>query len=195
MKINILGDSHVAALGPRLKKLLSADDVWFDAYPGFSTAKLMSTLEAQAEFEGTKPRPADLTIVVLGGNDFGDRELARAHMLEYLAEIGAGKILWVGPAYSKDTAVDARHRMQAESQANQFELLGVPWLDSYPATQHDHAADGVHFTSHGYDTWAEHIAEVVRKQSRSVWPLIAWAAVLGVVGGIFYRTLKLGKRR
>jgi lysophospholipase L1-like esterase len=186
--INIIGDSHTGALGPRLRVLLAGNDVWFDSFPGFSTARVLGELEKQ------ELRPADLTVVILGGNDFGDRTRERTHLLEFLAEKHAGQILWVSPAYSMDTGVDARHRLQADAQREQFELIGMDWIDSYPATQQGHARDGVHFTSAGYDTWAAYIAKAVTRTQRSFWPIVGWAAILGVVAGIFYKTLRLGRR-
>jgi lysophospholipase L1-like esterase len=194
--VNVIGDSHTAVLGPRLKQLLDGDDVWFVSYPGFSTARVLTALETQEEFDGTVLRPADLTIVILGGNDFGDRNSERSNLLEFLGARRAGKILWAGPAHSKDAGVDARHRAQADSQQDQLELLRIDWIDSYPVTQTGHGPDGVHFRPSGYDAWAGWIAEAARKRTRSaLWPTLAWAAVLGVVGGIFYKTLRLGKKR
>jgi len=186
MKINVIGDSHVAALGPQLQRLLPEHDVWFKSNPGYSTARLVEY------FGRHEPRPADLTIIVAGGNDFGDRSRERGYLLETVTSTRGGRVLWVGPAFSTDAAVNARHRMQADAQHEQFELLGVRWLDSYPATQTGHGGDGVHFTRDGYARWAEAIAAGVKR--KSWWPVIVWAAILGVVGGIFYKTLRLGKR-
>lgn len=194
MRINIIGDSHAAALGPRLKQLLAADDVWFDSYPGFSTSRLLTALETQEEFDGMSLRPVDLTIVILGGNDFGNRDAERVNLLSYLAENNAGRILWVGPAHSTNPEVNLRHRDQVDAQREQLDLLHVDWVDSYRVTTANHAPDGVHFTPDGYDMWATHIAKAVHRRAR-IWATLAWSAIIGVVAGIFVKTLRLGKRR
>lgn len=188
--INIIGDSHTAALGPRLQSLL-ADfaDVQFESFPGFSTARVLSAIT------GVTQRPADMTIVILGGNDFGHRDTERMDLLDHLRAQSAGKILWVGPAHSTDPHVDARHRQQADEQREQFNLLGVDWLDSYSATQQGHGTDGVHFTRSGYDWWSHAIAVEARSRLQSsFWPTIGWSVLLGLVGGIIYKTLRLGKK-
>lgn len=192
--INIIGDSHTSALGLRLKQLLANDDVWFDAYPGFSTSRVLTALEAQ-EDTGTTLRPADLTIVILGGNDFGDRSHERDNLLDYFAANHAGTIVWVGPAHSTLVDVDARHRAQANSQQQQFTVSNhnIAWVDSYDATQSGHGPDGVHFTPAGYTTWATWIADVVHEPS-SFWPVVVWTTILGAVGAILYKTLRLGKK-
>jgi lysophospholipase L1-like esterase len=189
-RINVIGDSHTAALGPALVELLPGDDVTFSSFPGFSTARILSALEARAEVEGDLP-PADLTLLSIGGNDFGDRSTNRAALLAWLRENHAGKILWMGPPHAVDAEVDQRHRIQADSQREQMAQLGVDWIDSYPATQSGHRADGVHFTGTGYQTWAKWLAPQItqRLHASTLWIWI-WAGVISTAAVVLYRTMR-----
>lgn len=187
--INIIGDSHTGALGPRLKVLLEPNDVDWDSFPGFSTARVLSELNARP------PRPADLTVIILGGNDFGNQASARVALVRFLRANKGGKLLWVGPAFAADEDVDVRHHAQAMAQAAQMPSLNVPWMSSAPATPTGHGRDGVHFTKAGYDTWAAAIATRIESELRNRFVLFAlWAGVVGIAGAIVHKTLRLGRR-
>lgn len=185
-RINVIGDSHTAALGPLLVELLPADDVTFASFPGFSTARILSALEARGD-----PPPADFTLLSIGGNDFGDRSNNRAALLQWLHEHHAGKILWMGPPHAVDPTVDQRHQIQADSQRTQMAQLGVDWIDSYPATQSGHRADGVHFTGSGYQAWAKWLAPQItqRLHASTLW-IWVWAGVISTAAVVLYRTLR-----
>lgn len=191
MRINIIGDSHTAALGPKLERLLKSDDVWYRSYPGYSTARVTEELNA------VRVRPADWTIVILGGNDFGARSGERLELLRWLESQYAGKVLWVGPAYAEDKAVNTRHYTQSVSQHDQFKRIGVHWMDSYPYTTANHRQDGVHFNDAGYTTWAKAIANHfngLRRKNVGI-AVAMWSAIAATVGWIFHKTLRLGDRR
>ena len=189
--INIIGDSHTGALGPRLKVALNSHDVMWESFPGFGTGRVLGELTAHP------PRPADLTVVALGGNDFGDQTSARIALIRFLRANHAGKILWVGPAYADDASVDARHLAQAQAQQIQFSKMdrAVTWADARPVTREGHGRDGVHFTPSGYDVWAAAIAKRVESTLRGGFVVFAlWAGVVGVVGTILAKTLRLGRK-
>jgi lysophospholipase L1-like esterase len=148
-RVYVLGDSHTQALGPRLRELLSGDDVTYEAFQGHTTAR--------ATTKASIPSQVDVAVVALGGNDWGDRSSERAQLVRLLQGAGA-RVYWFGPATAERQDVDARHLRQTADQSEQLPRLGVRYFDSRPWTTTGHRDDGVHFTGTGYNYWASKIA-------------------------------------
>jgi len=178
-RIYMLGDSHTQALGPRVRDLLSEHEVTYEAFPGRRTSAALE--------QSSPPADIDLAIVALGGNDWGDASLPRAQLVQALQARGA-RVVWIGPAYATDQAVDRRHLRQTHDQSVQLPRLGVRFYDSRPWTASGHRADGVHFTGTGYNAWASNIADVARSHAgaAAAGGAVAALALVGV-GLLFWR--------
>jgi lysophospholipase L1-like esterase len=142
--IYMLGDSHTQALGPRLAALLPQHRVIYEAFPGAGTRGATSKM--------TQPVGVDVVAISLGGNDFGDQSASRAALVQAVrARNPQARLLWLGPFAATAPDVAKRHGLQAAAQREQLPALGVDWLDTRLwSTQL--GADGVHFTTSGYDT-------------------------------------------
>lgn len=162
MRISLIGDSQMEGLAPHLTRLLEAkghDVVATEAHRGWSTGRFIENWTHLPE--------SDLAIVALGGNDRPDNEATyrdRIRMFESLLLLSK-KVIWWGPAYSKDPYVQARHlrvaNMQRRIVPRTFRDLGggvitvVRWYDSMPVTRY---LDGVtHFNRAGYEKWSKEI--------------------------------------
>jgi len=156
MRIALLGDSQMQGLAPHLKPALEAmgaEVTHVTANQGWSTARFLGSGVVSSATGGS-----DLAILCLGGNDdYGPSE-ASAYLatLEALRrQIQSPHVLWLGPATSMDTDVEARHLATARLQRELVpKLAGATWLDSRPYTTLHFRSDGVHFTSSGYELWA-----------------------------------------
>ena len=154
------------ALGPALQKLMPDAVIMYNAWPGYSTERAMKAL-ALLPYAKARLQSADVIVVELGGNDFGDQSGVREDLLWMIREVSHAPIVWFGPAHATAAEVAARHNQQAESQREQFEAWRVHWYDSRPWTHLDHVADGVHFTATGYAKWAAYMAGMIRSVTRA----------------------------
>jgi lysophospholipase L1-like esterase len=148
----MLGDSHTAALGPRVKSRLAekGHSLTFESFSGHSTKR--------AHEKATIPSGVDAVILSLGGNDFGTQKAARDALVAAVKKKNPNaSILWAGPAYSTDKEVGPRHDQQAEAQRSTLPSLGVQWYDSRAVTRTGHGPDGVHFKPEAYSAWASQI--------------------------------------
>jgi lysophospholipase L1-like esterase len=155
MKVYALGDSHMQAIGPRLRSYFP--DLEYEAFSGHSTAKADTARNFNVS-------DRDVIIVALGGNDFGEREYERLALVNSLRHKNPkAAFFWIGPFHSNAPDVDKRHLQQTESQREQFMGGFVRWLDSRPwSAGISHSADGTHFTGTSYSVLAEKIADTVK---------------------------------
>lgn len=182
--IYLLGDSHTAAIGPRLKKLFPGATYRFESFSGYSTAR--------AHAAANIAKNQDLVVLSLGGNDFGDRAKERTALIKTVWDKNPKAwILWFGPFQALgDTG--SRHNLQAESQAKQMPELRVVWVDTRAWANNKHSADNVHFTGAGYDEIASKmkprmdellgLAAPVRPYEPEPVSSVNWGLLLAVVG-------------
>lgn len=195
-KIALIGDSHMQALGPRLKRLYEQDDpsveVTGTAHPGWSLVKFIN--EAHLS---NLARGMDLVVFEIGGNDqITDRETYKARlatavgMLRSTANPGA-KVVIVGPPTADALEVDTRHRATTLHQASVWREAGADqWIDSRGVTANlPMRDDDVHFAVEGYDRWAAWLHNRIGKPSGG-YGWIAGIAALGIAGWVFWRTAK-----
>jgi lysophospholipase L1-like esterase len=189
--IALVGDSHMEALGPRLKRALlaaGARSVSVVARRGWSARRYVQSVEGRAQLRAAGR--ADLVFIDLGGNNQEFRPgTYREQLRDLLEQVGRpSRVIWIGPpASSMDRAPEtaARHQKTAELQRSILPPWGVRWIDSRPFTRADWAPDGVHFTRAGYDRWAARLVKSFDATSGVIWLL---AGILGVA-------LVLGRRR
>lgn len=195
-KIALIGDSHMQALGPRLKRLYEQDDpsveVTGTAHPGWSLIKFIN--EAHLS---NLARGMDLVVFEVGGNDpLLDRETYQARlatavgMLRSTAAPGA-KIVVVGPPTADALEVDTRHRATTLHQAAVWRSAGADqWIDSRGITANlPMRDDDVHFAVEGYDRWAAWLHNRIGEASGG-WGWIAGVLALGTAGYVFWRTAR-----
>ncbi|HEY5657770.1 MAG TPA: SGNH/GDSL hydrolase family protein [Myxococcota bacterium] len=169
-KVVIIGDSHVEALGPQLKRrlgLLGVNVIGFTYRRGWSTGRYNRARDV-ARLVLKHGRP-DVVVLSLGGNgrprSRSGYEKILIRMVRAVRSTGVEHIVWNGPptslaAVSKRSADAARrHEQNAEWQRELLPAMGVCWVDSRPMTKTGHARDGVHFTLRtGYPAWADQLA-------------------------------------
>lgn len=176
----IIGDSQgQGLLGPLTTALGGYDTtvVGSIVQQGFSTNQLMG---AGARGLVTSRNP-DLIIVIAGGNDIvgtsaDDRSNYQSVLSNAIASLGGNanipKIVWIGPAFSKDAGVQSRHDRIATYQQAYFSGLSVRWIDgrtgSRPGPYQQDVSPGTtemqirsrstHLTGQGYMRWACELA-------------------------------------
>ncbi len=161
MKIALVGDSHMQALGPLLRpalERLGADVIRTTAQQGWGIVRYLAAGTLASSTAG-----ATLAIVELGGNDRVSPEDADAYaslLGRVRAQIGAPYVLWIGPGAALDPATSLAHETVSNLQQKLVpKLAGTTWFDSRPYTQEHHRADGVHFDVEGYQKLAERIVD------------------------------------
>jgi len=181
--IAIVGDSHMEALGPRLRTMLASKGarvVFVEARRGWSTARYAAT--------GLRIPQADIVLIELGGND---RPTSRASYASSIRTVlsfvpSGARVIWIGPAIETRTDID--HDLVAELQRQIVPSLGAGWWDGRSMTRAaDLRSDRLHFTSTGYDSWASKISN---RLTGSIAPLIMAAGVTTLVVAIFVATVR-----
>lgn len=160
VRVALIGDSHMQALGPRLERLLSSSGVSVvrvEARPGESTRAYLSS--------GALPslaRGADVVLVELGGNDASAGIDAARHAADVQTAIDVlrpARVVWVGPGVTLRADLEARRAPLRPAQKAVVERAGGAWLDARAMTQtSDLRDDQVHFSAAGYDRWARALA-------------------------------------
>lgn len=183
--VAIVGDSHMEALGPRLRRDLLARGarvLLVEARRGWSTARYVARRDV------TIP-PADIVVVELGGNDRPTTESSYASTIRAFLEMvpQRSKVIWVGPAVEATDRVD--HDRVAVLQRRILGRLGKTWWDARPMTSvADLRSDRLHFTARGYDAWATKLSD--RLDSSGLGPIVLAAGALVLVAGIFIATVR-----
>lgn len=155
MKTAIIGDSHTQALGPLLRRLLP-NVVAVYANPGWSVKRWAAAPPDVSQ--------ADRVIVILGGNDRETSKTYPTTLQKFLVNLRGKQVIWFGPPQASGE-IGTYHERTRQLQASLLPGMGVRWIDSTPWTGSDHRSDGVHFTSRGYQRWAEGITGAVNSTS------------------------------
>lgn len=175
VRVAILGDSHMQALGPRLRRRLEAMGIHVtrvEARPGWSVPRYLSVGDVPQLVAGS-----DVVVVELGGNDASlgrTPERHAAEMRRLLAQVGQRRVVWVGPGVTAREDLEARRAPLRGAQKQVMASVGGRWVDARPMTRtQDLRADGVHFTAAGYDRWASLLApslvDAMRTRSKRWW--------------------------
>jgi len=191
MRIALIGDSHMQALGPRLKALFRGEDVSIVANPGWSLARFLS--------EGNLPiaaNYANLVVFEIGGNDaLTDRMTAQTRLATALSLLRSGaangaRVVLVGPPTADRPDVDVRHQNATSNQASLWRSVGFDnFIDSRDVTAGAPMRDDdVHFTGAGYDAWARFLHGVLTGTSGAEGSAISVGllALLGAGAAYFY---------
>lgn len=166
----LVGDSQAVGLAPHLQAALEARGwrlVGTLAGVGWSTVGVVSSGDA------ARLPPADVALVVLGGNDMPSSTYP-ARISELVGQLSARRKLWVGPAAvdvsarGGNEAIAERKAAIAEMQRAVLPRLDVRWIDGRAMTRDlQHAPDGLHFTRTAQQRWAERLAPVITKRASS----------------------------
>lgn len=195
-RVALIGDSHMEALGPRLRQLLPAQlgaiVVRVEPRRGWSTKRYRQTGAVSALAAG-----ADVVVIELGGNDasvgIGPTEHAR-DVSALVRAAAPAKVIWVGPGVTLRPDLEAYRAPIREVQRQVVPALGGAWIDGQSLTRaQDLRSDRVHYTAPGYERWATALVPLLARAqpgetlSDSVWPWLGpvlvgstAAAVLGV---------------
>lgn len=195
MRVILVGDSHMQALGPRLTDVLEPQGVEVVAVlanPGKSTKWYSEQRVVERAVEQHQP---DAVVFVLGGNDqcWGEPE-HRLYMDKLRQQVGGTRIVWVGPPAARRADVDTRHACSTAYGRTVARSWGVPFLNLRAiAPEAEYQADGVHFTARGYDDMALDLGRPLAdalSRSNSRLGFVVGAASLLVAGGIFWAVVR-----
>lgn len=192
-RIVLIGDSQAEGLTNPLRLELARRGVGQlvaqATMVGASTRVLLDRGKIRAALE--QARTYDLVIFALGGNDTVSgtypRTLAEAVRALARADGSMPDVVWIGPAYSTEPDVDARHLLVSRAQAQVLPQLGVRWWDSRAWTMSGHAPDGVHFTRAAYELQAAQIVDRVLSRNAvglAAGVILALVGTLALAGGV-----------
>jgi len=193
MRILLVGDSHMQALGPRLGELLDPygiESIGGLAQPGKSTRWYS---EQQLVAEAVRAHRPDAVVFVLGGND---QCWGAARQAEYWSELLAqaraassvAKVVVAGPPMALDGEVDRRHACSTAATRAFAQARGLPFIDTREVTpEGKYRADRVHFTADGYDEMALGLAPRIARALEGAQSLLP-----GIVLGGLSLVLALG---
>lgn len=157
-RVVLIGDSHMQALGPRLRRLipdqLGAVVQHVEANAGWSARAYLSRGVVPALVRG-----ADVVIFEMGGNDASAGISPSAHAADVRALVAAAKparVIWMSPGVTGTAALEGARQPLREAQKATVESSGDTWIDSRALTRtSDLRDDKVHFTPGGYEHWAQ----------------------------------------
>lgn len=186
-RVALLGDSHMEALGPRLRRLLEdrlgVRVVNVEARRGWSTRRFVQSGDVPRLTAGV-----DVAIVELGGNDAAAGIGGAAHAVDVKALLGqvrAPRVIWIGPGVTKRSDLEAARGPIRDAQREAVEGHGAAWIDGQPLTRESELRrDRIHFSGDGYTAWAgrllPHLAKAPAGGLSLSW--IAPAAFAGAAG-------------
>ena len=183
----IIGDSQGDCLDGPLTASLEAYDidvVGTAVRQGYTTNRVITELGVRSLVSSRNP---DLIIAVVGGNDTVGTSAAQRSSYEsvlsnaLVAMGGAAnyaKIVWVGPAHSRDSGVQARHDRASSAQQSFLSGRGVRWIDGrigsragpYQQDTNPGTTEGeirsrnTHLTNAGCRRWACELAPQIANQ-------------------------------
>lgn len=186
----IIGDSQAQGLNRPLTATLEEYDVEVVGTAlreGLTTNRVFTELGVRGLVSSRNP---DIIIVIVGGNDTVGTSAAQqtayqAVLSNTIVQMGGTanvpKIVWVGPAFSRDTGVQARHDRTSSAQQPYLTGLGVRWIDGRtgsregPYQQDSNPGDtegeirnrNTHLTNAGYRRWACELAPQLTGQPSS----------------------------
>jgi lysophospholipase L1-like esterase len=186
----IIGDSQAQGLNRPLTASLEAYDVNVAGtaiQEGLTTNRVFTELGVRGLVSSRNP---DIIIVIVGGNDTVGTSAAQQSAYEgvlsnAIVQMGgtanAPKIVWVGPAFSRDEGVQARHDRTSAAQQSFLSGRSVRWIDGRtgsregPYQQDSNPGDtegeirnrNTHLTNDGYRRWACELAPQLTGQPSS----------------------------
>lgn len=193
-RVALIGDSHMEALGPRLRQLLPAElgatVVRTEARRGWSAKRYRQTAAIPALAAG-----ADVVVIELGGNDassgIGPEEHAR-DVATLVRAAAPAQVVWVGPGVTLRPELEAYRAPIREAQRQVVPALGGAWIDGQPLTRaQDLRSDRVHYTGPGYARWAAALVPLLARAqpgeelSDSAWPWLGPVLVGGTAAVVF----------
>jgi hypothetical protein len=147
-RVALIGDSYAVGLGPELEKIYP--DFKYEGHVGTNTWEWATHQKACGQcgdwLTAFKP---DLVLVALGVNDVKPNTNDYQTIVRGLHGIGA-RVAWIEPPVSRVT----------NALYNSITSLGV---ERIPATNVPLAADKLHPTAAGYQTWAQEIAGAIAR--------------------------------
>jgi lysophospholipase L1-like esterase len=149
----IVGDSHVAAIGPLLAAVYGSP---IESRKGWSSARYAAEWIPPAS-----ARMAPRVLVVLGTNNAGAaggeaRQMAR--IVEKIRQVSPKAVItWAGPPTVTRASLAPQLDEVAAAQRAAADRLGIRWIDSRPITRGGQLPDQVHRTRAGYAQWADGI--------------------------------------
>lgn len=154
-RVAVFGDSHMEALGPRLRRELPQLGIQLtnvEARRGWSTRRYLSSGDIPALTRG-----ADVVVVELGGNDAAAHIGPEGHAADVdrvIRAVAPAKVIWVGPGVTLREDLETYRGPIRHAQKRVVESAGGAWIDSQPLTRTaDLRSDRVHFSPTGYDHW------------------------------------------
>ena len=158
MNVLLIGDSHSQVYFRFLLPLIESEGhtvISQISKPGWATYSFNE--QPQTLSSGAN---ADVVLVSLGGNNslLNDAQYGNA-VTTFLSNIGYPnkRVVWVGPAISLQPSVENRHQWTAD-WLKQNLPKDITFIDARDFTATGHGSDGVHFTTEGYERWANEIA-------------------------------------
>lgn len=180
--VAIFGDSHMEALGPRLRRALPEKGLQLthvEARRGWSTRRYLGSGDIPGLTRG-----ANVVIVELGGNDAAAHIGPERHaddVARVIREVAPAKVIWVGPGVTLREDLERYRGPIRHAQKRVVESAGGAWIDSQPLTRTgDLRADEVHFSSGGYDHWTEQL--VPKLMGARVGGGSGWVGPIAVAG-------------
>jgi hypothetical protein len=188
-----IGERGTGALGKALQELLPGAQLWFYGRSGYgfagsSSKRIAGNAEQRSSLLSVlrELEPIDRVLVVMGSNPTGTAAELREAMQWLAAEVGLGRLLWVGPpVYSTS---------YEQGITNTYDAVGPTVLGSHYVSSHNwtdptwgRAADKVHFTLTGARKWAQGIVSWVQGQSGAGWALPILLLVTGVGAYLYFR--------
>lgn len=174
MKIGLIGDSHTEVYFPMLRRKLEAmghtvvGEVSKRGWATYSFNKDPSYFDQLSD--------AEAVVVSIGGNNHRLSDSYKEHVDTFLRNVGFPKkrIIWVGPAIALRQDVEDRHAWTTQWLKKNLPS-SIVFIDARDFTTVNHAPDGVHFTTAGYQLWADTIANKIK-------PILSMPIVLYNVG-------------
>lgn len=167
-RVVIIGDSHMEALGPRLRarlpRVAGVTIQHIEPRRGWSARRYLR--------EGgvaSLTRGADVVIFELGGNDAAARispEIHARDIATLMSQAAPAKVIWVGPGVTLRPDLETARAPLREMQARVVPEQGGAWVDGQPMTREsDLRSDRVHFSASGYTHWADQLAPALARVS------------------------------
>lgn len=184
----LLGDSHLEAIGPRLRPLLAPRGITTRAIVRRGQG-VSSFVDDEEVFRAVQELRPDATIIFLGGNDGRDDPEYQAKVRRLLSQVP--NPVWVGPWFASDSAVQRRHLRADGEIRSAASRAGIPYLNGQAFSPRAQLApDGVHYTQAGYATIAERIAPALLNAASSSFPWLPLVAGLGIGAALTWWALQ-----
>src|SRR5688572_10663375 len=171
----IIGDSQAQGLNRPLTAALEGFDIDVSGVEAHAGKGLTWFLDNHIISSMINSRNPQVVILIIGGNDSpqtsGDSRTAYEAKLRRAyndAHARGAEVVWIGPATSRDSGVQARHDRTATIQSSFVPSLGARWIDGRPGSadgpfqQETNPGTGEaqirsrnsHLTGDGYRRWA-----------------------------------------